>query len=733
MTQEHKERIIEAGLEEVVGGQYPPDLTAKILQTLDIRREAARQASSLAADASPPLDLQPALTTSPPVQAAAEPAPPPVHSEPTVHVTGEPRSRRRRRTAWLGPVVAASILAVATLVGLHGTGQFFGQPSSPEVAKSEPRPNDSNPIDRSAELAKVRKVRGNRAPHWQSQPRPPVPSVYVAAAPRESVASPDSPTIAPASDDRTLGGIPEASSDPEILAYINDTLRQAWQKNSVTPSPPSSDEEWCQRVYQRLAGRQPTPAELGRFLRSDGESRREQLVDQMLASDEYAERLANLWTDALLEPGRRYDDQDLCDQEELVAYMKDSFRQDTSYDKLAYELLTATGSSDAAADDYNGAVNFLLAGTDRMSLDDTDRTSRAMLGKQLVCTRCHSHPSSGWEQGDFWELNAFFRQMRIQHDPESSVVKLLDQDFYGESGTAKDAEIFYSLPNGQIQMAYPELGEREISHSGLLRDVNRRHELAELVTGSQDFRRSVVNRVWGWIVGYGFTQPVDDMGPHNPPSHPKLLDRLAVELAAHDFSSDALTRWIVLSDAFGLSDKKMPESWMDNPEIGGRPLFARCYNASGPSVDIYHSLVHAVNSRATAGGTTHGAFARRTSLQPSVGPLQVIETQPGAVLLGPKWLPRLAQSSMPTEQKVSHIFLSVLNRDPTAREMKAAKLVLADRLDDREAIQQIWQTLLANDRAPSLWAAMQRTEKGQGLPEEDLASLLLAILPTFSE
>ena len=109
MTWEHKERIIEAGLEEVVGGQYPPDLSAKILQTLDIRRQAAQQASGPIADAasSPPLALQSALSVPPPVQAAVEPPPPPTYSEPVVHVTGEPRSRRGRRAAWFGLVVAA--------------------------------------------------------------------------------------------------------------------------------------------------------------------------------------------------------------------------------------------------------------------------------------------------------------------------------------------------------------------------------------------------------------------------------------------------------------------------------------------------------------------------------------------------------------------------------------------------------------------------------------------------
>ncbi|MFO0884742.1 MAG: DUF1553 domain-containing protein [Pirellulales bacterium] len=54
----------------------------------------------------------------------------------------------------------------------------------------------------------------------------------------------------------------------------------------------------------------------------------------------------------------------------------------------------------------------------------------------------------------------------------------------------------------------------KISASGRLQDVNRRAELAKLVTNSEEFSQATVNRLWAHFFGYGFTQPVDDMGPH---------------------------------------------------------------------------------------------------------------------------------------------------------------------------------------------------------------------------
>jgi hypothetical protein len=233
----------------------------------------------------------------------------------------------------------------------------------------------------------------------------------------------------------------------------------------------------------------------------------------------------------------------------------------------------------------------------------------------------------------------------------------------------------------------------------LVDDVNRRRELAKLLVASDDFPRAIVNRVWGWLMGYGFTQPIDDMGPHNPPSHPELLDRLAQELAAHDYNLKGLVRWIVLSEPFGLSDRRMPESWMDVPEAGGRPLFARWYGKKKPedALDIYHALVRVAHSKPAVAASTGGTLARRI-WSPSAGPVQIIEPQPDANGVGPTWLAQLANSRLPPEQKIRHVFLSVAGREPTPREMTAAKLVLADRLNDRAGLREIWLTLLAAER-----------------------------------
>ena len=130
----------------------------------------------------------------------------------------------------------------------------------------------------------------------------------------------------------------------------------------------------------------------------------------------------------------------------------------------------------------------------------------------------------------FWEFNSFFRQTRslrrfVDGTRDIDHAELIDQDFAGEANQADDALIFYELRNGLTKVAYPVFTDgTEIPKSGFVSDVNRREELARLMLDSEYLDKMVVNRMWSMFLGYGFTKPVDDLGPHNPASHPELLD-----------------------------------------------------------------------------------------------------------------------------------------------------------------------------------------------------------------
>src|SRR4029079_17910224 len=69
-------------------------------------------------------------------------------------------------------------------------------------------------------------------------------------------------------------------------------------------------------------------------------------------------------------------------------------------------------------------------------------------------------------------------------------------------------------------------------------DATRREELAAWMTSPDNmyFARSYVNRLWGYLLGVGIMEPIDDIRAGNPPSNPELLDYLTQEFISSDFN-----------------------------------------------------------------------------------------------------------------------------------------------------------------------------------------------------
>src|SRR5690606_9453060 len=123
--------------------------------------------------------------------------------------------------------------------------------------------------------------------------------------------------------------------------------------------------------------------------------------------------------------------------------------------------------------------------------------------------------------------------------------------------------------------------------------VDRREELARLMTSGEQplIAPAIVNRMWGHFFGYGFTRPVDDMGPHNPPTHPVLLERLAAEFVAHGYDLKQLIRWICLSRPYQLTSRFGADNAVDDPAVGETPLFSHVYLKSLEAEQLYDSLI----------------------------------------------------------------------------------------------------------------------------------------------
>jgi hypothetical protein len=99
--------------------------------------------------------------------------------------------------------------------------------------------------------------------------------------------------------------------------------------------------------------------------------------------------------------------------------------------------------------------------------------------------------------------------------------------------------------------------------------IDRRLKLAEWLTARDNpfFARNLVNRFWGYTMGRGLVEPLDDMRATNPASNPELLDALAKDFAEHKFDLKHLLRTILNSRAYQLSSLTTPGNAADAANV----------------------------------------------------------------------------------------------------------------------------------------------------------------------
>ncbi len=404
----------------------------------------------------------------------------------------------------------------------------------------------------------------------------------------------------------TTGACQDSATQSRV-DQINSIVEKVWDAYDIKPSDVASDGEWCRRIFLDIIGRIPRVDELDAFLDDRSENKKAKLVERLLYSDEYTEEYARnwttLWSNLLIGRTGGNGNNSMISREGMQKYLRDSFAREKPYDRLVSELITANGHTRPGAEQFNGATNFLI---DKVNMDGaaqaTAATSQLFLGLQVQCTQCHNHPFNDWKQQKYWEMNAFFRQTRAfggQTDADSPT--LADQDFRGESGNIDEADLFYELRNGLLKVAFPVFVDgTEVPKSGYVNVVNRRVELSKHVLGSPYLARTMVNRTWGHFLGYGFTKPIDDLGPHNLPSHPELLEFLANEFRSSGYDIKALMSWIVLSRPYGLSSRSNSSNEKDDPLLGQPPKFSRFYLRQMSAEQLYESMLVATGTAAEA-------------------------------------------------------------------------------------------------------------------------------------
>ncbi|MFN5200126.1 MAG: DUF1549 and DUF1553 domain-containing protein [Planctomyces sp.] len=498
--------------------------------------------------------------------------------------------------------------------------------------------------------------------------------------------------------DEVVAGRPAAAAGAEVSLgeFIDQQIRQGWTDNEIEASPLASDEEWVRRVYLDLVGRIPTLTEAREFLADKNPRKRAMLVDALLENEDYVRNFTTIWANNSIGRGAPQ----RVSRTGMEKFYREAFAKNRPWNEIVVDILTASGHYEE-----NGAVNYILA---QMQMPDdavqlTAMTTRLFLGLQVQCTQCHNHPFNKWQQDQFWEFNSFFRQVDKRDHRKLDPKTGQQVDDYSEVVWKEfTGPVYYEKRSGMMQVAFPRFQGHEVD-PGV--GVDRRAELAKLITepaGDEpaQLAQAMVNRTWSHFFGYGFTRPVDDMGPHNPASHPELLKRLSREFVAANYDVKQLIRWIVSSEAYQLSSQYGEKNRIDDPAAGEMPLFSHMYLKSMQAEQLYDSLIVASNAHQSGNGSWSAQEEqRRRWMQQFVVAFDNDEndesttfngTIPQALMMMNSELIDKAcsvergsflfeQMSSPgaETQKINDLYMAALTRRPTRAEMTKMQKALA--------------------------------------------------------
>ena len=505
--------------------------------------------------------------------------------------------------------------------------------------------------------------------------------------------------------------------------HLDQLVDEKLKKIKVQASDLCGDAEFLRRVYLDLVGLPPRPEETRAFLADarDVKLKREEMIDRLIASPEFVEHWTNKWAD-LLQVNRKF-----LGEEGAWAFrnwIRQAIASNMPYDKFVNEVLTASGSTL----ENPPASYFKVL---RQPGDAMENTTQLFLAVRFNCNKCHDHPFERWTQDQYYHLAAYFGQVGRKPLPEAEGKVL--------GGTAVDAalplvEVVYDQSAGDVthertgQIAAPSFPYRHAG--GDFSSGSRRKQLASWIVSKDNpyFAKSYVNRVWGYLLGMGIIEPLDDIRAGNPPSNPELLDRLTNDFIADGFNARNLFRVICRTRAYQAS--LATNEWNADDDLNYSHALARRLQAE----TLFDAIHRATGSRIHLPGMPTDFLAAQlpdSDVQLTDGFLDLFGKPPrqsacecerstgvmlgqalnlvngptiaGAIADPENSIARLVASQPDDGKVIEELFLSVLCRLPSEAEIAAGKEAImaaqADQAKNLEALATYERNLLPGRQA----------------------------------
>jgi hypothetical protein len=349
--------------------------------------------------------------------------------------------------------------------------------------------------------------------------------------------------------------------DRELLKYYA-TNKVAGKNEKVT------DYTMARRLYIDIAGRIPSPNELKAYVSYNAPDKKQKLIDKLLFSEDYVNNFYNVFADMLrIRPDRLSDDVALLKSYPYIQYVQDNLRLDKPYDVWVKEMMTAKGTFQT-----NPATGYMLR-DNGMALDNLATSVQLFIGKDIACAQCHDDPFQDYSQKQFYQLYAFVAQEENRANRKDYKDLLTKVDAQIKDITKKDridnnvrqllaANLFDITENDKKEARLPHDFKYEkdgkpndvvepVTFDGKVKGVkgDRREALANWLITQDDFSYSIVNRIWGELVGKPLIEPVVNFDVKNYPEG-KIIVFLGNKLKANNYSLKSLIRLIIESDFY---------------------------------------------------------------------------------------------------------------------------------------------------------------------------------------
>lgn len=334
--------------------------------------------------------------------------------------------------------------------------------------------------------------------------------------------------------------IPQVDETIPSNNAIDHFLGKKLKKAKVKPAPLTDDLVFLRRVTLDTVGVTPAQQEIEAFEQDPSNSRRSRVIDRLLDDPRWADHWVSYWQDVLAEnPGILKPT--LNNTGPFRWWLLQAFRDNLPMDRFVTELVMMEGSKLSG-----GPAGFGMATQNDVPMAAKAHVlSKAFLGLDLQCARCHDAPFQGFKQEATFKLAAMLTRQPVKL-PATSSVPLRE-------GARTPSVTITLKPGATVQPAWPfdEISSDELPE-GILREKNDpREKLAAVLTSPRNerFAQVLANRLWKRYMGWGIVEPVDDW--HEAiPSHPELLQYLGRELITHDYDLKHVARLILNSHAY---------------------------------------------------------------------------------------------------------------------------------------------------------------------------------------